>query len=255
VLLGTALAKRLEVTLGDEVDLRVIFGPPDVLLGEDNTGRFTLPVRAIVSGTAGGYRSIFFDRSFLGAEAGTPGAASAILVRLDDHFTATAIAERITAAMPEARATSWVDDDPWIRNYLAANGTINSVSYAMVIAAVSIPMWALLYIHVLKRRREIAILAALGFGRLEIFAIYVLQSVVVSVIGCLLGALAGYGLIRYFEANPLFQWESLVVRPLVTTATFLVPSLVIVATAVAAGSYPAWRAARVDPARVLRSIE
>ena len=255
VLIGTALAQRMNVKVGDQVDTRVIFGPPDVLLGLDNTGRYTLPVRGIVSGSGGGYRSVFFDRTFIAEEAGAPRSANAIVVRLHDHFAAEEAAAKIAAAMPEAHATSWLAEDAYLRNYLSANRTINTVSYAMVIAAVSIPMWALLYIHVLKRRREIAILAALGFGRLEIFLIYVLQSLVVAVLGCALGSLVGYGLIRYFDANPLFQWESLVVRPLVTAGTFLVPAAIIVGTAVIAGMYPALRAARTDPARVLRSIE
>lgn len=255
ILIGSSLATRLPAKVGDAIEVRVIFGPSDPLLGDDNTGRFTMTVRGIVNGSGGGYRFVFVDRDFLGKELGEPRSASAIVVHLDDHFAAAAAAARINASMPEAQAIGWREDDPYLTNYLTANATINSVSYAMVLAGVAIPMWALLYIHVLKRRREIGILAALGFGRGEIFAIFVLQSLVVAVIGVAIGALLGCGMIRYFQGHPLFEWESLVVRPLVTTGTFLMPAIVIVATALLAGSYPAWRAARTDPAKVLRSIE
>ncbi|HEU0029980.1 MAG TPA: FtsX-like permease family protein [Kofleriaceae bacterium] len=255
ILIGSSLAKRLGVKPGDAIDVRVIIAAPDPLLGLDNTATYTLTVRGVVSGSAGGYRTAFLDRGFLGKEAGAPKGASAIVVRLDDHFSAGDVAARIEAAMPEVQAIGWREDDPYLKNYLRANATINSVSYAMVIAAVSLPILALLYIHVLKRRREIAILAALGFGRLEVFVIYVLQGIVVAIIGCVVGAAAGYGLIRYFQANPLFEWESLIVRPLVVPRTFIVPALVIIGTAAAAASYPAWRAARTDPARILRRIE
>jgi ABC-type lipoprotein release transport system permease subunit len=37
--------------------------------------------------------------------------------------------------------------------------------------------------------------------------------------------------------------------------TFLGPVLVIATTALIAGSYPAWRAAWTDPAKVLRRLE
>jgi len=255
VVLGSALATRLKVAIGDPVDVRAVFGPAEAALGEDNVGRFTMTVRGIVAGTAGGYRYAFVDRGFLAAQAGFPAAASSVIVHLADHFAAAATAARLETSLRDVRAIGWREDDPYLESYLSANRTISAVSYAMVIAAIAVPMWALLYIHVLKRRRELGILAALGFGRAELFAIYVLQSLVVAVIGCAIGAALGYGLVRYFQAHPIFEWESLVVRPLLDAASFAVPVLVIVATAVAAASYPAWRAARTDPAQVLRRLE
>jgi ABC-type lipoprotein release transport system permease subunit len=255
VVIGSSLAQRLEVGIGDTVDVRAIFGAADPLLGEDNVGRFALTIRGIASGMAGGYRAVFVDRAFLAKEAGEPRAASVIAVHLADHFAAGAVAAALTAELPDATAASWREEDPFVDSYLRANRTLHQVSYTMVIAAVAVPMWALLYIHVLKRRREIAILAAIGFGRREIFAMFLLQGLVVALAGLAAGAGMGYALIRYFEASPAFAWETLVVRPVVAVATFAVPALVIAATAIAAAGYPAWRAARTDPARVLRRLD
>ncbi|MFN0250156.1 MAG: ABC transporter permease [Kofleriaceae bacterium] len=255
ILLGTQYIKRLEVGVGDEVELRVIFGAAGAAIDDDNVGRYTMTVRGIVAGAAGAYRSAFVDRSFLGVEVGEPKGASAILVHLHDHEAARTIAAEIAKAVPSAEVVAWRDDDPYLLNYLDANETVTTVSYAMVIAAVSVPMWALLYIHVLRRRREIGVLVALGFGTGEVFAIFLLQALVVAVIGCAVGAAIGVGLIFYFQAYPLFEWDTLVVRPLVTAGAFAGPSLVIIATALIAGAYPAWRAARTDPAVVLRRLE
>jgi lipoprotein-releasing system permease protein len=250
VLLGSSLAKRLGVGVGDPVEIRAIFG-----IGDDNIGRMTMPVRGIVAGSAGGYRFVFVDRTLLAEEAGAPKAASTIVVHLPDHETASELAARIDREMPDAQALGWRDDDPYLPNYLHANRIISSVSYAMVVAAVSVPVWALLYIHVLNRRREIGILAAIGFSRREIFAIYVLQSLVAALVGFALGTLLGLAVVHYFLGHPIFEWEGLVVRPLVGVWSFLGPCAVIVATALVAGAYPAWSAARTDPARVLRRIE
>ncbi|HEV7555602.1 MAG TPA: FtsX-like permease family protein, partial [Kofleriaceae bacterium] len=255
VLVGSSLAKRLGLAVGDTIDLRAIFGPIGGAIDSDNVGRFRMTIRGIVVGSAGGYRFVFVDRAFLGHEAGDPHAASTIIVHLDDHEAAREVAARIDAGAPEAQALAWRDDDPYLPNYLRANRIINDVSYAMVIAAISVPVWALLYIHVLNRRRELGILAALGFGRREIFAIYSLQALVVSVVGYAVGALFGYALIRYFHANPIFEWEGLVARPVATFDTFFAPGVIIVATALVAGAYPAWSASRTDPAKVLRRLD
>jgi lipoprotein-releasing system permease protein len=255
LLLGSSLAKRLGVKPGDEIELRVIFGTAGTAVDDDNIGRYTMTVRGVVSGSAGAYRFVYVDRSFMAAESGEPGGASSVLVHLHDHFAAKRIAGEITARVPNVDAVGWREDDPYLKNYLSANETIGSVSYIMIIVAISLPMGALLYIHVLKRRREIGILAAIGFGKGEVFAIYLLQAVVLVALGCSIGALIGLGLVQYFQANPLFQWETLVVRPILTAATFVGPVVVITLTALVAGSYPAWRGARTDPARVLRGIE
>jgi len=255
ILLGTLYEKRLGVGVGDSVELRVIFGAAGMAIDDDNVGRYTMKVRGIVAGSAGAYRFAFVDRSFLGAESGEPDGASAILVHLFDHEAAHDTAARLAARIAGIEAIGWRDDDPYLQSYLSANKTIINVSYGMVIAAVSVPMWALLYIHVLKRRREIGILVAVGFGRGEVFGMYLLQALVVAVIGCAIGAGLGVGLILYFQAHPVFQWETMVVRPLIEASVFAGPAFVITATALIAGSYPAWRAARTDPAAVLRRLE
>ncbi len=96
---------------------------------------------------------------------------------------------------------------------------------------------------------------ALGFRRREVFAIYVLQSLIAACAGIALGMLLGYAAAAYFEQNPMFDWEGMVVRPLLEPSTFAVPALVVLAATAAAGGYAAWRAARVDPARALQSLE
>lgn len=255
VLVGSRLARRMGVRPGDTVELRLIFSPPEAALVAEDLGTYTMTVRGIAAGSSGSYRFVYVDRTFLAAEAGEPGAASAIFVHLGDHDAAAELAARIDRELPEARALDWRTDDPFVPNVLRANRVVNSVSYAMVIGAISVPLWALLYIHVLRRRREIAILVALGFRRREVFTIYLLQALIAACAGIALGMLLGYGATAYFARYPVFDWEGMVARPLLEPSTFIVPALVVLATAAAAGGHAAWRAARVDPARALQSLE
>ena len=43
--------------------------------------------------------------------------------------------------------------------------------------------------------------------------------------------------------------------PVLSLGVFIRPAVVVFAVTVIAGAYPAWRAARVDPSRVLRGAE
>lgn len=255
VIVGSALARRLRLRAGDTVELRLILSPPEAAPADEDLGRYTMTVRGIASGSSGAYRFVYADRGFLAAEAGEPRAASAIYVHLGDHDDAAALAARIDRGLPEARALDWRTDDPFLPNVLRANRVVNGVSYAMVIGAISVPLWALLYIHVLRRRREIGILVALGFQRGEVFAIYLLQALIAAAAGIALGAALGYAASAYFTRNPIFSWEGLVIRPLLEPSTFAVPALAALAAVAAAGGFAAWRAAKVDPARALQSLE
>jgi putative ABC transport system permease protein len=116
-------------------------------------------------------------------------------------------------------------------------------------------VFALLYIDLLRRRREIALLSAVGFGRGEIFATFVLQALITSLVAAVAGALVGAGAIAWFTGHPLFESEAFVVRPLPSLGCFARPMGVVVATAAVASAIPAWFAARRPVALVLRSLE
>jgi ABC-type lipoprotein release transport system permease subunit len=254
VVLGSALARQLEASVGDSIELRVVLGNPGEDITQDDGGAYTVTVRGI-AGNSAAYQSIFIERAFLSEELHEPRAVTAVLVHTLDHDTAAATARQIEAALPGTRAIDWETDDPFLPTMLRANRVIERVSYGMVVAAISIPLLALFYIRVLRRRREIAILRAIGFSRRAVFAIYVGQSIAIGLVGSAVGALIGYAAIAFFDRHPIFQWETMVVRPLSTPSTFALPILAALLTATLAGAVAAWRAARTDPARMLQRLD
>ncbi len=255
IVLGSSLARRFGLKIGDSIELRVIFSAPESAPADDDIGAFTMTVRGIAGGSSGAYRYAFVERRWLADALGEPRAASNLFVHLGDHDDAPAVAAALPIADPSLLAIDWRTDDPQLPNLIAANRVIDRVSYGMVVAAISVPLLALLYLRVLRRRRSLAILAAIGLPRSELFAIHLLQSAIIGVLGCAIGALIGYGAVRYFERSPIFEWEGLTVRPLASVSTFLGPISVVLVTSLAAGAIAAWRAARTQPARILQRLE
>lgn len=255
IVLGASIAGRLGVDVGDTVRLRVVLSTQPSLLPEENIGRYSVTIKGIAGGSFGSMETIFVERGFLAAEAGTPKAASIIVLHTDDHFGARPLAAKVSADVPDAQVRAWMDDGAYLWNAISATGSVGAVTQTMVVIAVTIPVLALLSVSVLHRRREVGVLSALGFGQAEIFFAFLLQALIIGLLGVGLGCGLGYALVRFFQAYPIFEWESFVLRPVITVACFLKPSLVVLAATVIAGVYPAWRAARTDPARVLRGIE
>lgn len=257
VVLGAALAARLGVKVGDPVELRFLAGAvTQTLLDPGELGRHTATVRGLSAGAFGlcGQDAVLVDRAFLAGATALGEAADLLVVYSDAPATAAELAARLEAAFPEASVKPWSVDSGFLRAAVEAVTAVTAVTSSMTVLAVLIPVWALLHIHVLRRRREIGLLRALGFARGEVFVVYLLQALLVGLAGVALGALLGYALVAWFRGHPIFAMDDFVLRPVLSPQAFLSPALLVLATTLAAGVLPALGAARVDPARTLRGL-
>jgi len=257
VVLGTRLAKTLDAAIGDEIELDVLLSTrPRLVLDDGGVGNYTVRVRGLAGFNA--VDQIFANRRFLATELGDDGAASAIIVHAADPSSvplARRIAGATEAALPSVTAASWFDDSRFLRSSVGALDAIANVTGVMTIVAVGVPVLALLYIDALNRRRQVSLLVAMGFRPREIFGVFLVKAVLIGIMGVLLGLLFATGLLAYFTKHPIFNWERFVLRPVVTLQGVLWPALIVLLATVLAGSYPAWRAARIDPSSTLRRIE
>lgn len=251
ILIGRALASRLGAGVGDKVDLRVVLGRNDL---DEDMGRYALVVRGVFAGTftVCATDTVVLDRRFIAGELGEPEAADVLLVYSDDPDGADALAAQLAGAFAALEARSWSVDSALLRSAIHGSAAVAAFSTAMVLVAVGLPMAALLYIHSLHRRRQVALLAAIGIGRGEIFVSFLLQALFVGLTGIALGCPIGYALVRYFRAHPIFEMEQFVLRPVLAAGAFVWPALTVLGVTLLSGVYPAWRAARLDPAEILR---
>jgi ABC-type lipoprotein release transport system permease subunit len=184
-----------------------------------------------------------------------PNQATSIYVHTRRHESAVGTAAALRKTFPDAFVRPWTEDSAYLRSAIGSIEAIGAVTTGMVIIAVAIPVLALLYISVLARRRDIALLMGIGFTRFEVFYVFLLQALCVGVVGLGLGELVAYGLVSWFQAHPLFAWQGFVVRPIASLQSSIQPACSVLGAAVVAGVYPAIRAASLDPATILRSSD
>ncbi len=122
---------------------------------------------------------------------------------------------------------------------------LNVLSFAglgigfLTIAAITI-------MSVAQRRSEIGLRRAVGYRRLEIARLIVLEAAGVGMLGGILGTSIGVLATAAIASNN--HWT-----PVMNTTLVLVAPFLGVAVGVLAGSYPAIRAARITPMAALRA--
>jgi ABC-type antimicrobial peptide transport system permease subunit len=100
-------------------------------------------------------------------------------------------------------------------------------------------------VSVTERTREIGLRMAVGARGQDILSQFLIEAVLLSLIGGLLGVAAGIGAARV--VSYLAEWST-VIQPGAVPAAFAFAS----AVGVFFGFYPAWKASRLDPIAALR---
>ena len=98
---------------------------------------------------------------------------------------------------------------------------------------------------VLERRGEIGVRRALGAKKTHIAVQFLIESVLLTVLGGLIGIMFGLAVVSV--VTRVLDW------PLTIEFLFIVVGLAVtVGVGLVAGLYPAWRASRMDPAEAVR---
>lgn len=122
----------------------------------------------------------------------------------------------------------------------------------LIIAVSGIGIFVSIYNSMSDRRREIAVMRALGARRTTVFSLILLESVLICLIGGLAGLLLGHGIV--FVAAPIIEARSgLLIDSLAFTPVEFVIIPVLVAMASLVGFLPGLTAYRTDVAEGLQS--
>ncbi len=120
----------------------------------------------------------------------------------------------------------------------------------LIVIVSGISIFVSIYNSMAARRREIAIMRALGAQRGTVFAIILAESIILCVGGGLLGLLLGHGLV-FVLAPFVEQWSGLIVNPLAFDMQELVLFPVLLLLAALVGILPGMTAYRTDVAESL----
>lgn len=263
VVLGYNLAESLGVTLGDTISVII----PRAEGQQERVAVSRLQVIDILkTGTE-------VDRSLaiMGLKAAArlsvhPSRVSGLHIATNDLFSAPYIAQNLQSQLPYGfYTTDWTRTHGNIYYAIQMSKNLVSLLLMLIIAIAAFNVVSTLVMVVIDKQSDIAILKTMGASRQQVLGVFMVQGMIISVIGTIIGVVLGVILAvsvqdlvvlieRLFNVHFLksdIYPVSYLPSDLLLSDVLLVV-LVSIVMSVLATLYPAWRAARVAPAEALR---
>ena len=194
------------------------------------------------------------------------GAVSGVRLRLNDLFQAPRLARELTDQLPDGYlARDWTQDHASFFRAVQIEKTAMFVILTLIVAVAAFNIVSALVMVVTDKQSDIAILRTLGATPLSIMGIFIVQGITIGLVGTVLGLIGGVSLATHVDVVVAFL-ERLLGFKFLAPDVYLIsdlPSqvqwgdvttigLVAFALATLATLYPAWKAARTQPAEALR---
>ena len=257
ILIGTDLAEALEVNVGDRVELISPQRTPA-------PGMFARPRPFVVAGVyrmglyqldaAYGFIMMDVARHIFGEDQ-----PIFLQLRVDDMFKSNeaveAIVERFGAGYTPR---DWIDKNKSLFSALRQEKIVIAITVGLIVMVATLNIVASLILLVMEKSRDIAILKTMGSPVRSIRWIFMLQGLIIGLVGTTVGATTGSALVFLLDRYRLIPVPEDLALSLAYVAFKLQPFdvVLVVISAVAicfvATIYPSRQAARLDPAQALR---
>ena len=266
VLLGKGLAGALGVSIGDKVTLvapKATATPAGIL---PRLRRFTVTGIFEVKHAQYDNQLAVVNVEDAARLFQLDGGVTGLRLKLDDMFLAPSIGRELAADLP---GTYWVRD--WTQYHanffraLKTEKTVMFVILTLIVAVAAFNIVSALIMVVTDKESDIAILRTLGVTPGSVMLIFIVQGMLIGLIGTLLGMVGGVLLADNVETlvpaiehlfntkflSPDVYYISEVPSDMRWSDVGLI-TLVAFLMSVVATIYPAWRASRTQPAEALR---
>ncbi len=256
IILGKELSMRLGVFIGDSINVVSPVGPiksftmtpkirPFTVVGIFESGMFEYD-------SSLSYISLEEAQKFFGLANTVTG----IQVKVKDVFLAQNIAQRLKATLGlHFMVRDWMQLNSNLFSALKLEKTMMFLLLVLITLVASFNIVGTLTMIVNEKQREIAILKAMGATPQSIMQIFMLNGLVIGLVGTTIGVPLGYSFLwliqNYWTFDASVYYISRIPVHILPLDVVLVATSAILISFVAT-FYPSWQAAKLDPVSALR---
>lgn len=254
VVLGSALADKLRVQLGQQIRLMLPTGGSYTPLGWMPRQRnFTV---AGIFDTGSEVDKVVVLLRLQDLQKLTGNKDSAWRISLHDAFLAPQLQAELSKVDGVTAVTDWRQSHGKLFSAVAMEKAMMWLMLLLIVAVAAFNIVSALVMMVTEKQREVAILKTQGMTNQQLFYVFAAQGMSHGVTGAVTGAVAGVlltlslndllallglQLVQGMALPVILQWTDVL---LIMLSAVLLTALAVI--------YPAWRAVQVEPAAVLR---
>ncbi|MBW2146683.1 MAG: lipoprotein-releasing ABC transporter permease subunit [Deltaproteobacteria bacterium] len=257
MIIGRELENLLGVSRGDEINM---ISPTGVMTPVGMVPRMRkFKVTGVFESGMYEYDStlVFLDLRAAQDFFDMPDRVTGIEVRVQDIYQADEVSQRVARELGFPYWTKdWMQMNKNLFSALKLEKIMMFILLALIIMVAAFNIIGTLTMVVMEKTRDIAILKSMGATARKILNIFIIEGVVVGVMGTALGIMGGYGLCLLLARYPfplprdVYPLSYLPVKP--DIFDFLVVAASAIVISFAATIYPSWHASKLQPAEALR---
>jgi putative ABC transport system permease protein len=189
------------------------------------------------------------------------GQVNEYIVSVKNREDIDGVKKALAAALgPDYELQDWKEVRPNVADVITVQRVVlGTICFVFLIIAV-IGVINTMLMSVMERTREIGTMMAVGVTRFQVTLLFLLEGIVLAVIGGCTGALAGTIIVHaisYSGGLALTVPGSSAIRHVLPATPAILLAVAATATlfgTLAASAYPAWRASRLRPVEALRAV-
>jgi ABC-type lipoprotein release transport system permease subunit len=260
IVVSKALAKKLKVKLKSKI----------VLTFQDYNGQLTGAAFKIIgifktNNSSWDKTHVFVNNvDFRNLLVIPDNASHEIDIKLNDYKKAAIIATQLQKKYHNLLIKDWSKIKPYISFLTDYMDIMMGVFMIIILGALGFGIVNTMLMVILERTKELGMLMAIGMNKKRIFITIMFETVLLSLVGAILGEIISMFLIKYFgvvgiDISSLAEGlesvgYSAITYPILEPIRYLQITILVIITGILASVYPAIKALKLDPAEAIRTV-
>ena len=159
---------------------------------------------------------------------------------------------------------SWKEMMPEMDQFIEADSTGHNIIIGILYFIISFGLFGTLLMMIFERKHELGILIAIGMKKHLLALVLLLESIMISLIGCFTGVIAGILLIKWFTIHPVHftgelkeVYEDYGIESIIYFSShekiFIVQTLIVLLLSILLAFYPGYKVMKLKPVEAITS--